>query len=186
MPKEALNLLEEIWEIFKSLLPLTVALITIWVNGINQRKKQEYDKKNQYVNEIQEKIMELNNLMWSAGADVLEAIQRAGDKEKHEYYMEKYMEDIQLMLMKAREINGICDITFIILQDKKFVFDDVFNMIGMLNKKYMGVIQCYNKQAKDTPLCKVEKLYDQAQKQLINISQSAEDSFINFCIKIKS
>ena len=35
MPKEALNILKEIWEIFKSLLPLTVALISIiiiWKN----------------------------------------------------------------------------------------------------------------------------------------------------------
>ena len=44
MPKEALNILKEIWEIFKSLLPLTVALITIFVNNRNQRKNNNMIK----------------------------------------------------------------------------------------------------------------------------------------------
>lgn len=82
MPKEALNILKEIWEIFKSLLPLTVALITIFVNNRNQRKKQQYDKRVKYVDDIQQRIMELNSLIWGAGADILEAIQRVGNRER--------------------------------------------------------------------------------------------------------
>ena len=100
MPKEALNILKEIWEIFKSLLPLTVALITIFVNNRNQRKKQQYDKRVKYVDDIQQRIMELNSLIWGAGADILEAIQRVGNREEHDHYMEKYLKDIQLMLIK--------------------------------------------------------------------------------------
>ena len=88
MPKEALNILKEIWEIFKSLLPLTVALITIFVNNRNQRKKQQYDKRVKYVDDIQQRIMELNSLIWGAGADILEAIQRVENIEEHNHYME--------------------------------------------------------------------------------------------------
>lgn len=82
MPKEALNILKEIWEIFKSLLPLTVALITIFVNNRNQRKKQQYDKRVKYVDDIQQRIMELNSLIWGAGADILEAIQRVENNRR--------------------------------------------------------------------------------------------------------
>ena len=173
MPKEALNILKEIWEIFKSLLPLTVALITIFVNNRN-------------VDDIQQRIMELNSLIWGAGADILEAIQRVGNREEHDHYMEKYLKDIQLMLIRGREIKGICEITSIILKDKSCIFEDMFDMLRNLNKKYLDVISWYNEQAGKTPLRKFEELCDQAQCQLIDISQEAEESLINFCIKIKS
>ncbi|WP_347993501.1 hypothetical protein [uncultured Eubacterium sp.] len=186
MPKEALNILKEIWEIFKSLLPLTVALITIFVNNRNQRKKQQYDKRVKYVDDIQQRIMELNSLIWGAGADILEAIQRVENIEEHNHYMEKYLKDIQLMLIRGREIKGICEITSIILKDKSCIFEDMFDMLRNLNKKYLDVISWYNEQAGKTPLRKFEELCDQAQCQLIDISQEAEESLINFCIKIKS
>ena len=130
--------------------------------------------------------MELNSLIWGAGADILEAIQRVGDREEHNHYMEKYLKDIQLMLIRGREIKGICEITSIILKDKSCIFEDMFDMLKDLNKKYLDVIRWYDEQAGKTPLCKFEELCDQAQWQLIDISQEAEESLINFCTKIKS
>ena len=80
-----------IWEIFKGISPTIIALITIAINTKINKRKENRDRKEKELKELQVKNSWFNSLRCQKnGADVLQVIQNAGNKDVQKCFL-RYM-----------------------------------------------------------------------------------------------
>ncbi|MBP2657457.1 MAG: hypothetical protein H6Q69_489 [Firmicutes bacterium] len=189
------------WELFKGLLPMFIALLTIYFNEkrehkkiFNQEKKEEHQKlinKNQrkydelkadlYI--IEEKAISLSSLIWDTGKELLDAIQHSGSNEG-DRLLQEFITYNKKMLVYARQLCAYADIKTAMYGEKEIVFLPIFEQISKYAEELIDIMDSYNARAAKTPLNQRDILLDDIQKEMIECTQKVEDKLIWYCISL--
>ena len=181
--------------VFKTISPALIALLTIALNEKREKKKEKrqgikedekekrilYDKA---LKDMVDSILNLNSMVWDTGKELLDSIQSSSDKEKSENYFSLFYENNKKMLVEARRINGKADIYVATTGVEKFTFNKEFEDIGELSNKFIDILEKYNSKASETLLRDLDLLLDEIQKDLIAVTNQYEDKLIWYCVEL--
>lgn len=194
--------------LFKTLSPTFIALITIWINTKRERKKdseqlereeqrrnedRKDEKKSKFVemdrravDDIRNNALYVNTLIWDTGKELLEAIQRSQDKKISGKYLESFQEYNKKFLVEVRKLNGKADIYLASTGISEFDFQQLFKILTNISTEYIKVLEEYNDKASITPICQANILYDEVQEKLIQISTECENELISYSVQLEN
>lgn len=184
-----------ILNIFKTISPTLIALLTIWINARREKKKDKERKsieikkermaiKRVVVESIQKDVLELNSMVWATGKELLNAIQYVRDEDVSEAHLEKFRVNNENMLMEARQINGKADIYLAVTGMPKIVFLHLFKELRQVSDKFLSVLDEYNRKAGVTHISNINSLFDEVQEKLISITAEYEDKLVMYCVTL--
>ena len=192
-----------LWELFKGVSPLIVAIITIWINGNREKKKyiqlQEkqkelnlleknkarYNELKRDIDYIVDKVMDLNVLIWDSGKDMLNMIQNAGN-EKEQQYFNSFMENNMKMHILSRKLNSYVDIKIAYHEIKDIDFSSIFEETTDYASSLLDILKFYNSKAGKTIIKEQDNLLDEVQKKLIETSQKLEYSLVYYSVSLNN
>jgi hypothetical protein len=189
------------WELFKGLLPMFIALLTIYFNEIrehnknlNQDKKEEQRKlieiKQREYNElkadlyiIEEKAICLSSLVWDTGKELLDAIQNSDSNDGDKFWQDFYTNN-KKMLVYARQLNAYADIKTSMYGKKEIAFLPVFEAVSKFAQDLSDIQMSFDSRAEKTKLDQWEALLDDVQKEMIQCTQLVEDKIVWYCVSL--
>ena len=177
------TIIGSIWEIFVGLLPLTVALLTIYLNEKRLKRQQDRVDMQKDIATLEKMVLELHSLEWDAGKNLLESMQQIDPKESEQYFAEYYKLDKD-MLSLARRINGYATIRKIVYREEKFDFSEMFEKTKDYAKKLTDIYEWFYRIPKAIANFREERL-DDAQEKLIQASVEFEESIIQYCAELQ-
>ena len=171
-----------IWEIFKGVSPTIIALLTIWINTIIEKKKAEKEKFSNEIKELQLMVSNITTYVVETGELLLDAIQHAGNESGVE--LEAYYSKNKQMLKESRKYLTYANIRAEILKKENIRFDNVNLMITKYACELVDILEWYNVKAQKTPLKDFEELCDEVQHKLIDATTKIESILIDYCTKM--
>ncbi len=169
-----------IWEIFKGISPTIIALITIAINTKINKRKEKRDRKEKELKELQVKIAGLIPYVVKNGADVLQVIQNAENKERTEMFFDIYEEENTQMLIAAREYQAYEKVRLLKKENTESDENDVLMMVSQYASALQDILEWYNKEAVGTDIIYFNKLCDSAKEKCMDAERTTENALIEY------